>query len=104
MRSSRRSAAAACSRVLAARCTRSGLPRAIYAAEPETAAPLAASLRAGEPRRFDAWQASFVDGAGGRSVLPTMWPLLAPGCDESMVVSLDEAARGDEARRRTERT
>ncbi len=49
----------------------------LYAAEPETAAPLFASLAAGQPVYFDNWQASFVDGAGGKSVLPTMWPLLA---------------------------
>ena len=64
----------------------------VYAAEPATAAPLSESLRAGEPRRFDAWEASFVDGAGGRSVLPTMWPLLSAWVHESLVVSLDEAA------------
>jgi threonine dehydratase len=64
----------------------------VYAAEPATAAPLSESLRAGEPRRFDAWEPSFVDGAGGRSVLPTMWPLLREWVDESLVVSLDEAA------------
>ncbi len=49
----------------------------VFAAEPETAAPLHTSLRNGQPSRFDGWQASFVDGAGGRSVLPTMWPLLS---------------------------
>jgi threonine dehydratase len=65
----------------------------VYAAEPATAAPLRESLAAGEPRRFDAWQASFVDGAGGRSVLPTMWPLLSTWVHESLVVSLDDAAR-----------
>jgi threonine dehydratase len=64
----------------------------IYAAEPETAAPLAASFQAGRPMRFEGWQASFVDGAGGRSVLPTMWPLLRAGVDESIVVTLAEAA------------
>src|SRR6202007_3304437 len=40
----------------------------IYAAEPETAAPLSASLAAGRPVYFDGWTASFVDGAGGKSV------------------------------------
>ena len=50
----------------------------VYAAEPETAAPLSASLAAGRPIYFDNWKASFVDGAGGKSVLTTMWPLLAP--------------------------
>ncbi len=64
----------------------------IYAAEPATAAPLAASLAAGAPQRFAAWTSSFVDGAGGRSVLPTMWPLLAGVVDGSIVVSLDETA------------
>jgi len=64
----------------------------LYAAEPATAAPLATSLAAGSPQRFAAWQASFVDGAGGKSVLPSMWPLLHPYVRESIVVSLDDAA------------
>jgi threonine dehydratase len=64
----------------------------VYAAEPATAAPLAASLAAGQPVYFDGWTASFVDGAGGKSVLKTMWPLLS-GLAGSIVVSLDEAAR-----------
>jgi threonine dehydratase len=63
----------------------------VLAAEPETAAPLAVSLARGEASYFDGWQASFVDGAGGRSVLPTMWPLLRAVVDESIVVTLDEA-------------
>ena len=37
-------------------------------------------------------ETSFVDGAGGKSVLETMWPLLAPLAG-SIVVSLDETAR-----------
>ena len=65
----------------------------VYAAEPETAAPLAASFAVGHATRFDGWTASFVDGAGGRSVLPTMWPLLRAAVDESIVVTLDDAAR-----------
>jgi threonine dehydratase len=65
----------------------------VYAAEPETAAPLAASLSAGQASTFDAWRPSFVDGAGGRSVLRTMWPLLQAWVSESIVVSLDDAAR-----------
>jgi threonine dehydratase len=63
----------------------------IYAAEPETAAPLSASLAAGHPVYFDRWQASFVDGAGGKSVLPTMWPLLS-SLSGSLVVSLADVA------------
>jgi threonine dehydratase len=65
----------------------------VFAAEPETAAPLAASFAAGEAQRFDAWTASFVDGAGGRSVLASMWPLLEEWVDESVVVSLDDTAQ-----------
>ena len=65
----------------------------VFAAEPETAAPLSISLAAGAPRYFDGWQASFVDGAGGKSVLPTMWPLLSQ-LDGSIVVTLEEVARG----------
>jgi threonine dehydratase len=64
----------------------------VYAAEPETAAPLSASLAAGEARYFDGWKASFVDGAGGKSVLTTMWPLLNQ-LTGSIVVSLDEVGR-----------
>jgi threonine dehydratase len=65
----------------------------IYAAEPETAAPLATSFARGEASTFEAWQPSFVDGAGGRSVLPGMWPLLREWVSDSLVVSLDDAAR-----------
>jgi len=64
----------------------------VYAAEPETAAPLSASLKAGKPVYFDGWKASFVDGAGGKSVLASMWPLLA-ALSGSIVVTLDETAR-----------
>ncbi len=64
----------------------------IYAAEPETAAPLQASLAKGEACYFDAWQPSFVDGAGARSVLPTMWLLLKDLVTDSIVMRLDEIA------------
>jgi len=64
----------------------------IFAAEPETAAPLEASMAAGRPIYFKNWTASFVDGAGGKSVLETMWPLLSPLAG-SIVVSLDDVAR-----------
>ena len=64
----------------------------IIAAEPETAAPLAASLASGRPVYFEGWRASFVDGAGGKSVLPTMWPILSSVVEESIVVTLADAA------------
>jgi threonine dehydratase len=62
----------------------------IYAAEPETAAPLARSLERGRASYFEEWQPSFVDGCGGKSVIPTMWPLLRDLVDGSVVVSLGE--------------
>ncbi|HWK11219.1 MAG TPA: pyridoxal-phosphate dependent enzyme, partial [Vicinamibacterales bacterium] len=65
----------------------------VYAAEPETAAPLSVSLRSGTASRFEGWQPSFVDGAGGKSVIDTMWPLLKRSVDDSIVVTLDAAAR-----------
>jgi threonine dehydratase len=63
----------------------------LFAAEPETAAPLSASLAAGRAVFFDGWTPSFVDGAGGKSVLDTMWPLLR-SLTGSRVVSLEEVA------------
>jgi threonine dehydratase len=65
---------------------------AVYGAEPDTAAPLHASLAAGRPVYFENWRASFVDGAGGKSVLDTMWPLVR-SVRGSIVVTLDEVAR-----------
>ena len=64
----------------------------VYAAEPETAAPFDESLRNGRASAFPGWQASFVDGAGGRSVLPSMWPLLSQLAAGSIVVTLPEVA------------
>ena len=64
----------------------------IVAVEPETAAPLAASFAAGAPTEI-AYQPSFVDGAGGRSILPGMWPLLQEVVDQAVTVSLEETAR-----------
>ncbi len=61
----------------------------IYAVEVETAAPLAASLRVGEPVAVD-YRPSFVDGIGGKSVLPDIWPRVRDLLDDSLVVSLAE--------------
>ena len=62
----------------------------VIGAEPETAAPGAASFAAGSPQVFDKWQASFVDGAGGKSIFPRMWERLKDTVDGSIVVTLDE--------------
>ena len=42
------------------------------------------------PQVFEGWQASFVDGAGGKSIFPRMWERLQPTVDGSVVVTLDE--------------
>jgi threonine dehydratase len=61
----------------------------VVTAEPETAAPLAASLRAGEQAAIE-FIPSFVDGAGGRAVLPTMWEHARDLVDEAVAVPLDD--------------
>jgi threonine dehydratase len=63
----------------------------VIAAEVETAAPLRASLDAGEARAIDR-KPSFVDGIGGAAVLPAMWPLVRQVVQDAIVVSLDEIA------------
>ena len=64
----------------------------IYAAEIETAAPLAASLEAGEPRTVD-YQPSFVDGIGAKTVFRNLFEHARRLLDGSLVVTLKEAAR-----------
>lgn len=62
----------------------------VLGAEPETAAPYALSIREGGPRRFSDWQASFVDGAGGKSVTERMWQRMRPVTDGTITVTLDQ--------------
>lgn len=65
----------------------------VLGAEPETAAPGSVSFQRGEASAFDGWQATFVDGAGGKSVFPRMWERFKNLADGSVVVSLDETKR-----------
>jgi threonine dehydratase len=65
----------------------------VLGAEPEVAAPLAASLKAGAPVKFDRWEHSFIDGAGGKSVIPRMWERMRPVIDGDIVVTLDQTRR-----------
>ena len=65
----------------------------ILCAEPDTAAPMSLSLQAGSPQQFPEWQASFVDGAGGKSVFPRMWERMHGLIDGSIVVTLEETRR-----------
>jgi threonine dehydratase len=63
----------------------------VYACEVATAAPLAASLSAGEPTRVD-YEPSFVDGIGAPEVFPEMFELTRELIDGSLVAGLDEVA------------
>jgi threonine dehydratase len=62
----------------------------VLGAEPETAAPYALSLREGGPRKYTKWEASLVDGAGGKSVTERMWQRMRPVTDGAITVTLDQ--------------
>ena len=65
----------------------------VWGAEPETAAPAARSFAKGSAQEFPEWTATFVDGAGGKSVFPRMWQRMQPVVDGCIVVSLEEVKR-----------
>jgi len=65
----------------------------VWGAEPETAAPAARSFAKGSAQEFPEWKATFVDGAGGKSVFPRMWQRMQPLVDGCIVVSLEEVKR-----------
>jgi threonine dehydratase len=62
----------------------------VVTAEPETAAPLAAALDAGEPHEIE-FRPSWIDGAGGRALLPGMWEHARGLVDEAVGVPLADA-------------
>ena len=63
----------------------------VVAVEPETGAPLTASLPAGRSEAVE-YRASFVDGSGSRALLPKMWGLAQELMDGAASVSLDQTA------------
>ena len=63
----------------------------VFGCEVATAAPLSASLAAGSPQTVD-YKPSFVDGIGGKSLLPEMWPLASSLLAGTRVVPLEEVA------------
>lgn len=75
----------ACGIAAAARALRPSLK--VYACEVEGAAPLAASLAAGEPLTIEN-RRSFVDGIGGRSVFAEIWPLARDLVSGSLTVTV----------------
>jgi len=62
----------------------------VFGAEPETAAPLHLSFLNDSPQKFPDWKTSFVDGCGGKTVLPSMWTLARRLLSGSIVTSLEE--------------
>src|SRR5437588_323185 len=65
----------------------------VWGAEPETAAPAALSFQKGSGQKFEKWEQSFVDGAGGQSIFPRMWERIKPVVDGSIVVTLEETKK-----------
>jgi threonine dehydratase len=63
----------------------------VIACEPETGAPLAASVAAGEPVGVE-YIPSFVDGAGSKALLPAMWERARPLVGGAVSVPLDAVA------------
>ena len=63
----------------------------VVTAEPATAAPFAASFAAGAPAEIE-FETSFVDGAGGRALLPTMWDRASGLVDAATAIPLHEVA------------
>ena len=63
----------------------------VYGVEPETASPLKASFAKGSIQTVD-FTRSFVDGAGGKTLLPKMWPLAQELLEGSLTATLDEIA------------
>jgi threonine dehydratase len=78
---------------IAAALKERGSEAKVYAAEPETAAPLARSFAMGSAQKFPEWKASWVDGCGGKSVFPRMWAIAHHLLAGSIVSSLEEIRR-----------
>lgn len=72
-----------------------------YVAEPETGAPVTASLAAGEPVEVD-YTPSFVDGSGAKALIPRVWELGSRFVDGAFALPLAEVA--DAVRTLAERT
>jgi len=63
----------------------------IYAVEAETAAPLAASFKAGEPTRVTRTP-TFIDGMGSAAVFDEMWPYVKSLLSGTIVVTVAQVA------------
>jgi threonine dehydratase len=63
----------------------------VYVCEPETGAPMAASIRSREPVAVD-FTPSFIDGAGSGALLPRMWEHARDLVTDAFAISLADAA------------
>jgi threonine dehydratase len=63
----------------------------VYGVDPENGPSLSAAFAAAEPVAVE-YTPSFVDGSGGRGVLPSMWPYVREALDGAHVASLDDTA------------
>jgi threonine dehydratase len=63
----------------------------VFGCEVETAAPLAASFAAGSAQTIE-YRPSFVDGIGGKNIMPAMWPIVSSLLAGARVASLAEIA------------
>ena len=62
-----------------------------FAVEPETGAPVTATLAAGTPTAVD-YEASFVDGSGSRELIPRVWEQASQLLDGAFALPLGEVA------------
>jgi threonine dehydratase len=75
-----------------ATAARAEIPNAaVFGCEVGTSTPLTAALAANAPVKVERTP-SFVDGIGGRGVLPEMWPIVRSLVKGAIVASLDEVA------------
>ena len=61
-----------------------------YACEVDVAAPLHASLKAGEPSVVKDWQSTFVDGMNGKFLFPFTWNMAKNLVYDSVLVNVEE--------------
>ena len=64
----------------------------IVTAEPQGGAALAAAFEAGHPVDVE-YRPSFVDGAGSRRVLDSMWPLVSGLVDQALAIPVPDVAQ-----------
>ena len=72
-----------------------------FAVEPETGAPVAATLAAGAPTAVD-YQPSFVDGSGSRELIPRVWEQASQLLDGAFALPLGRGRGRRSSDRRTD--